>query len=284
MSQGSYIHHNCYGMLEDVRTDLNEYSTAFVQGSDTSGAYDNTEIIRKLNIAQKYLFNLLFVRFPDLFYVSSSVSGSSGVYTLPSDLARLSHVSDSNGNILSPMNVRQKHLSNTTGSDSLYYRYGNTIVRDSGNSDALTVYYYKQPIDLTQGMSSAGGALALTLATTAKAVADYYNGITIENITDGWADTISDYSAARVATLATATGAASKYYGTVSTLPEPFHHLISRRATLILKKTVTSPQRPDMGEVADFREDLAETLRMFAGSSHGDVNLSDLFYNFENYV
>lgn len=271
-------------MLEDIRTELNEYSTAFVQGSDTSGAYDNTEIVRKINIAQRYLFNLLFIRFPDYFYTSSTVTGSSGVYTIPSGLVRLSHIVDSNGNILNPINIRQKHLSNTSGSDYLYYRYGNTIVRDSGNSDALTFYYYKQPIDLTQGMSSAGGSLSLTLATTAKASADYYNGSVIENITDGWDATISDYTSGRVATLSSGTGAASKYYGTVSTLPEQFHHLISRRATLLLKKTTTAPQRPDVGEVADFREDLAETLRAFAGTSHSDTPLSDLFYDFENYV
>jgi len=224
MTQSLYIHHNCYAMLEEIRTDLNEYNTALVQGSE-AGAYDNSDIVRKINYSQRDIFNKLFVRFPELFYTSSAVTGSSGVYTIPSDLYKLSHIVNSNGDKIYNIPVKIKHLATQSGNANQYYRYGNTIVIDDGTSDALTFYYYEAPIDLTQGMSSAGGALSLTLDTTATPSADYYNGAKIENITDGWDDTISDYSAARVATI-TNTGAASKYYGTVSSLPEPFHHLI----------------------------------------------------------
>jgi hypothetical protein len=278
MPQSLYIHHNCYAMLEEVRTDLNEYNTALVQGSEV-GAYDNSDIVRKINQAQKYIWGLLFQRYPEMFLTSADVTGSSGSYTVPSDLYRLSHIINSDGEKISPISAKVKHLTNSTGSDYLYYRYGNTIVRDGGGSSALTFFYYKTVKDLTQGMSSAGGALSLTLDTTAKPLADYYNGITIENITDGWSDTISDYSAARVCTI-TQTGAASKYYGTVSELPEPFHSLISRRATLMLKNTVTSPQDNKATEMSDFREDLIETLRSYAGTRE-DVSLDEVFYSFE---
>lgn len=278
MPQSLYIHHNCYAMLEEIRTDLNEYNTALVQGSEV-GSYDNSDIVRKINQAQKYIWNLLFQRMPELFLTYSSVTGSAGSYTIPTDLYKLVEIQNSNGEKIYPISVKQKHYTNESGWANQYYRRGNTIIREDGSSDVLTFHYYKTVKDLTQGMSSAGGALSLTLATTAKPSADYYNGLTIENITDGWADTISDYSAARVCTI-TQTGAASKYYGTVSELPDPFHNLISRRAALMLKNTVTSPQDNKVTEMSDFREDLIETLRGYAGSRE-DVSLDELFYSFE---
>lgn len=281
MTQSLYIHHNCYAMLEEIRTDLNEYSTALMQASET-GVYDNSDIVRKINQSQRYIWNMLFQRFPELFYTSSSVSGSSGSYTIPSDLYKLSHIINSDGDKIYPISIKTKHLSNSSGQANQYYRYGNTIVRDDGSSGALTFYYWKTVKELTQGMSSAGAATSLTLATTAKPSADYYNGIKIENITDGWDDTITDYTAGRVATI-TNTGAASKYYGTVSELPEPFHHLISRRAMIMLKNNVVSPQDNKIPEVSDFKEDLVETLRSYAGSI-SDISLDEIFYSFEPYL
>lgn len=281
MSLSLYRYENCYAMLEIIRTELNDYSTALVQGSET-GVYDNSDIVRKINGAQRYLFSLLLARMPDLFLTSSTVTGSSGVYTIPSDMYKLVNITNSNGDKINSISVQEKHLGTATGSDYLYYRSGNTIVRDSGNSNALTFNYYKEPRELTQGMSSAGGAASLTLATTARKVTDYYNNVIIENITDSWTDTISDYSASYVATI-TQTGAASKYYGTVSELPEIFHHLITKKAILELKNAIVSPQRAGVPEIADFRDDLAETLRSFAGNQN-DINISDLFYDFRPYL
>lgn len=281
MSLSLYRYENCYAMLEIIRTELNDYSTALVQGTET-GVYDNSDIVRKINGAQRYLFSLLLARMPDLFLTSSTVTGTNGVYTIPSDMYKLVNITNSNGDKINPISIQEKHLGTSTGSDYLYYRYGNTIIRDSGNSNALTFNYYKEPRELTQGMSSAGGAASLTLATTARKVADYYNNVIIENITDSWTDTISDYSASYVATI-TQTGAASKYYGTVSELPEIFHHLITKKAILELKNAIVSPQRAGVPEIADFRDDLAETLRSFAGNQN-DINMSDLFYDFRPYV
>lgn len=277
MSLGEYKYLNCYAMLEEIRTNLNEYSTGLMQASE-NGVFDNTDIVRKINSAQRFVFNILFNQMPELFLTSSSVSGSSGVYTIPSDCHRLDSIMDSDGVMIHPIDVKLKHLTSFAGSDYLYYRKGNTIVRDSSESSALTFNYYKAPKDLTQGMSSAGGALSLTLAATAKAIADYYNGITIENITDGWSDTISDYTSGRVATLAAQTGAASKYYGTVSELPDIFHPLIIKRATISLKSSTVSPQRAEVGEINDLREELIETMRSFAGTPK-DVMVDELIFD-----
>jgi hypothetical protein len=265
-------------MLEEIRTELNEYSEKLCQGEE-NGVFDNADIERKINMAQRYIFNILFTRVPDVFLTSSSVTGTAGVYTLPT-MYKLSHIINSNGDRINAINVKVKHLANSSGSDYLYYRSANTIVRDGGGSDALTFYYYKLPPDMTQGQSTGGSATSITLGPNAKKIADYYNNVIIENVTDVWSDTITDYSALRVATIATRCSA-GKFYGTVSTLPEAFHGLISKRASLLLKNSVVSPQRADMGEIAQFNEDLRETIRGFAGTS--DVNVADLFYEFRPY-
>jgi hypothetical protein len=269
-------------MLEEIRTELNEYSTALMQGTD-KGVYDNSDIVRKINISQRFIWNLLFARFPELFLTSTTVTGSSGVYTIPSAIFRLSHIIDGDGNKISNISVKTKTMTNTTGSDFLYYRQGNTIVRDSGASGTLTFWYYYEPKELTQGCSVGGTATTITLDTNAKKIADYYNNIVIENITDGWSDTITDYATTRIATIATR-AALGKYYGTVSELPEAFHHLIVKKAIIALKNQVVSPQRAEVPEIGDFREDLIETLRAFTGSYHGDIPMDELFYDFRAYV
>ncbi|MDP2363733.1 MAG: hypothetical protein Q8M94_08185, partial [Ignavibacteria bacterium] len=133
------------------------------------------------------------------------------------------------------------------------------------------------------GMSSAGAALSLTLATTARKEADYYNDMTIENITDDWTDTISDYATTRVCTI-TQTGAASKYYGIVSELPEAFHHLIGPRAIILMRDIITSPEKPTVTGLKAFQEMLAEALRSYAGTQHTDITWSSIFEDFEVYV
>jgi hypothetical protein len=270
-----YSYQNCYSMLEEIRIDLNEADEKICQGLE-KGVFDNSDIERKINISQRYIFNILFSRFPDLFLTSSSVTGTAGIYTLPT-MYKLSHIINSKGDKINAISVQIKKKTDTSGSDYLYWRSANTIVRDGGGSDAMTFYYYKLPPDMTQGQSTGGSATSVTLGTNAKKIADYYNNVIIENVTDNWSDTITDYSALRVATIATRCSA-GKYYGTVSTLPEAFHSLVSKRAVLILKNTTVSPQRADMGEIAQFNEDLRETIRGFAGTN--DTNVADLFYEF----
>lgn len=119
-------------------------------------------------------------------------------------------------------------------------------------------------------MSSAGGALSLTLATTASNLADYYNGMLIEDITDSWTDTITDYSAARVATLAAQTGAASKYYGIVSELPEEFHELIGPKALLLMKESHKALKTPSKSEMDNFYMALNEKILSFFGTADQD--------------
>ena len=129
------------------------------------------------------------------------------------------------------------------------------------------------------GATTAGGVLSATLATTAKKIADYYNDMTIEDITGDAVDTITDYSAARVCTVAN-TWAAERYYGIVSELPTIFHPLISEYAILQIKKSPKVPDQVKASDIALFNEMLTSTMKSYAGTKHTDVTMDDMINDF----
>lgn len=132
------------------------------------------------------------------------------------------------------------------------------------------------------GMASAGDALSITLDTNqAPKIVDYYNGMTIENRTQDWADTIDDYTAARVATISAETAAANDYYGLVSELPEWCHHLMAPKAVIELKSSPISQEPPTKFEKGQFDEDLITTLRGFAAPDSEDQDMEELFTRYE---
>jgi hypothetical protein len=251
---------NCYEMIVQLRYGVNDHSTARVQGTDTNGPFKNEDLLRQINSAQMFVQAVVRTQFPELFFKSTTLSVASSVYALPSDLWKIKRIEHSEGNEVIPIDIAQKHVSPSSGSEVGYYRYGNNIKIDNDEfAEPLTIWYEARCRDLDFGKSAAGGALSLTLATTARPVADYYNGMQIENVTDSWVDTISDYSAARVCTI-TQTGAVDRYYGLVSELPEVFHQLILDRALIRTKMNPNSPEKPSAIEIKQFQDDLTAAL------------------------
>lgn len=273
---------NCYELLSQLRYDLDEHSTALVQGTDTSGAFHNDYLVKKLCQSVRRLHAMLQQRIPELFLESVDLTASSSVLTLPWNFGRLKQLRDENGNTCWPIDISMIHKEAADGSSRLYYRKGNTLVIDKdGLSDTYTLKYYTKPRQITTGMSSAGGALWLTLATSAKAIADYYNGMTIENVTDDWVDTISDYTAARVATLAAQTGAASKYYGIVPEIPEHFHELIAPYAAFLVKGShPAAKQKPTQTEQSELYQQLSDLLASY-GVPGADIDIEEIFEDFQ---
>jgi hypothetical protein len=270
---------NCYSILSQVRYGINEFSDNLVKATDTTGSFKNEELIRQINNAQYYLWAVLFGQFPEYFLTSASIAFSSSVATLPADCFKIKEVSDSDGYPLSPISVNQRHISG--GSSHLYYRYGNSLRIDEDSvTETGTIWYYSRCRELDTGLTSAGGAASATLATTSKAIADYYNSMKIENVTDSTVDTITDYTAARVCTVSN-TWAASKYYGIVSDLPEIFQPLISEYAILQLKKNPKVPLQVTPADVALFGEMLREAMKSFAGTQNGDVSIDSIINDFE---
>ncbi len=272
---------NCYSILQNIRYAINEHSTALVQGTDTTGAFQNSYLIDEINKAQYFIYSILFTTIPDLFLTSASLTFSSSVATLPTDCFKIREIDDSEGIPLTAIDMGQRHVGSYTGDKYSYYRYGNTIRVDRDSiSETGTIWYYKRFREITMGMSSAGGALSLTLASNARGIVDYYNNMTIENITDNWVDTISDYTAARVCTLAAQTGAASKYYGIVSELPEIFHNILEERAIIQVKQHPKAPFKITQQDLALNMENLRFAMTAYAGTNTGDINVDNTINDF----
>jgi len=271
---------NSYEILSQVRYGINEYSTARVQGTDATGAFLNEELMRHINNAQYHIWSILFEQFPEYFMKTASLEFTASVATLPSDCFKIKELSDSDGYPVVPISVNQRHITGS-GSQNTYYRYGDTLRIDQDSITGTgTIWYYLRPRELETGMTSAGGALSATLATTAKAIADYYNDMMIENVTDSTVDTITDYSAARVCTVSN-TWAASKYYGLVSELPAIFHPLIPEYAILQLKKSPKSPLAVTISDVSLFDQMLQSSMKSFAGTQNTDVTMDSIINDFE---
>ena len=276
---------NAYEILTQVRYGLNEHSTAYVQGTDVTGAFQNARIMSAINKAQRQLHGIFFTRFPELFLTSTTLAVTSAAATLPADFFKLKRLEDSNGLKIRPIDVNEKHPSNYSGQKYCYYRYGNTIKFDRDDfNDTPTLWYYTRCRDLDQGAEAGAGAKTITLASTARGEADYYNGMKIEDVTAGWVDTISDYTAARVCTISTETSVDDDYYGLVSELPEFFHHLIAPKALIDLKSSPVSAEKPTKEDYLEYREMLADALRSYAGSIKGDVTMEDIFYDFNVFL
>jgi hypothetical protein len=254
-----------------------------VQGTDTSGAHSNAELIKSINNAVKFIYNLLIKRIPGRFTaVDEDIAVTSSIITLPWDFGRLLHLKNEYGRPMFPVKTDQLVPTTATGSSRLYHYEGNTIVIEkTGLTKTFKITYLKKPRDIHMGQASAGAAASITLASAyAKKIADYYNGMSIENITKDWVDTIDDYTAARVATISE-TAAASDYYGIVPEIPEAFHHLIAPGAILRVKSISPVAQvKPTQDERNQYTGEILEALRAFGGPEQ-EPDFEDLFADFE---
>lgn len=271
------MNYDCYNLIAGVRQELNEYSTAYVQGTDTTGKYQNEYLLTKINQAYRYLYALLLPRIPGYFYVKKSIAGVASVYTLPGDLGQLLEVRDESGYKVIPIKVGNIPIDDATGNANEYFRTGNSITINKASTTATYVFYYiKKSRDLEAGQAAAGGAASITFPSSFSKVVDFYNGMEINNITKDWTDTITDYAVTRVATISE-TAAVNDYFGLVPEIPEAFQHLITPKAVQLVKASFPLAQeRPTQAEIALWGEMLAEAIKSY-GVEDSDVPLSDIF-------
>lgn len=267
---------NGYKILNDIRHDLNEFSTARLQGSSTSGVYDNDWIMSKVNLAQRRIYAKLILSIPSQFLTSTTLSFSSSSASLPFDFGRIVELKDDQGRKVYPSTVKTLPITNGSGSDRIYYRKGMSyVLQKSGVTKDYTLWYYSKPRDIIQGKCASDNVIP-----SGKMVVDYYNGITIEDITGGWIDTVSDYTAAQVVTMASETLSTDDYFGSVSEIPEIFHPFIAPLATMLCRSTHPRTQSPvTKAEYQLWNDGFQDTLNSF-GSDGQDVSIEEIFTNY----
>lgn len=267
---------NGHKILNDIRHDLNEHSTARLQGSSTSGVYDNDWIMRQVNIAQARIYARLMQSMPSEFLCSSTLSFVSSVASLPFDFGRILELKDDHGRKVFPSTIKALPSNDGTGSARLYYRKGSTLVlQQTGITANYTLWYHSKPRDIIQGKCATQNKIL-----SGKLIADYYNGLTLESITGAWVDTITDYAADTTATFSTKTLAANDYYGTVSEIPEVFHRFISPLASMICRATHPRTQSPvTKSEYQLWSDGLDEVINMF-GQEGEDMSIEEIFTDY----
>lgn len=271
---------NCWQILSDVRIGINEWSLALTNGTDTTGVFANEYLIKKINESQQFIWNSLFTDVPEYFLKSATFTFTASVGTLPTDCHKIKRLEDSDGHQIDSISVDVRAKNTSDGSPHQYFRYGNTIKLDGEQSGTYTLWYYAKCRDITTGTSSAGGAKSITLATTARKEANYYDLMQLENVTADWVDTVSAYSTSRVCTLLAETAAASQYYGFLSTLPENFHPLIAERTVIVMKQSPLAVLKLTSEDINIFNMNFDEAKKSFAGQAAGDVDIASIFCDF----
>jgi len=276
---------NCYEIASDVRRGLNEYSTEKVQGTDTSGAYPNAQILKAINDAQKFLYHILIKRIRHEFEVhDQDLVFTNSIATYPSNFGRLIQLKNTLGRQVYYIDVKEKVPTTSVGSNRLFLRKKGIInqlqIERSGVNETWKISYIVKPRDIHWGQASAGAATSITLDSLyAKKIVDYYNDMFIENITQDWVDTIDDYAVNRVATISE-TAAASDYYGLVSEIPDSFQHLIAPKAAMLIKDlSPVTQEKVTKGENDAWVGLLLEALRGLEGRE--DTDYEDVFTDFE---
>jgi hypothetical protein len=276
-----HIYENCYKLVEDVRQDINEYTAEKLAGTDTSGQFSNAYIVTKINAAQRFIHAALMKFIPEEFATETTIVGVNSVYTLPWDYGSIIQFEDEQGRKVLPSNIKFTPITGNDGSDRLYYQKGRTFVlNQTGVTETYTLKYYTKPRDLNFGQAVAGsGAGSLYMATTAKAKADYYNGVIFENFTAAFEGECTDFVVANYEASIPGTWTTSDWYGTVSEIPEEFHFLIPFWTVIVLKEHPASQEKPTKKEYTDFQEMFSTTLAGFTGQKE-DIDATDIWCDF----
>lgn len=223
---------NSYEIYKEIREGI---------GEDVEAHWTDLAILRKMNQAQRVLWQDLLKTSGDWFLTSADITPVNSVVTLPAKCGRAVYMEGKGSGIEIPLigTVRERRLTRGMGAGSYEGSVSAYFVKDAleinvdGFTDTVTLWYQERLINMHFGIAGANsGASALHLDVThaPKFEDDYYNGLEVEV----WSSaslpeietTISAYAGAT--NIATIVGEASStdLYGTIPQIPEEGHYLI----------------------------------------------------------
>ena len=232
---------NAKNMLDLLRDYVGEASAAH---------WTDVNLLRRLNAGQKKV-SLMVAMSPGRWLLKRSgvLTPVASVVTLPTDCAKPLYIEEVSSERVMPWldgGIKFRRVSRGVGTSldlegqKEVYPVGNTIeINASGYTKTVYVWYERRVPDLyacsTLAAASAGVSITFNSDMIAKNVADYYNGVAFEatgGTGEGTVDEITDYTAARVATVS-GTYSTDTELGTVSVLPEETHDLIVLEAAVM---------------------------------------------------
>lgn len=281
------MEYDCFNLVADMRRTLNEYSTAYILGTDTTGKYKNDYLLRCLNRANRYLYSLLLKRRPEWFLESTTLTAVNSVFILPEDFGTVQFFTDTDGIQVFPMGVATRKRASETGTTRYYTRVGNTFVLDQdGVTDTYNLWYQRRFRDLIFASIGTGAAASLPMGAYASRINDYYNSIKVAHIDDttletDFIDTITDYTGSTQTAVISGTSVTDSWYGTFSEIPEEFHHLLSPKAVQIVKAEFpVAQEKPTRSEIAGWEEEFESVLSGFP--SNEDIPIEEIFEDFSD--
>ncbi len=291
---------NTYELIQRVRDGTPEDDIGMTSETSHSGMFTFGRIVRALNQAQLQIQRKLMVTDDTLFmtYATASSVASQESYTIPADaygkVIRYFERETSSGSkvpyLACDVSDRDKYSSDPLENWLMshygqgYYRFYLTDndasplpVIDVTGTGNLYMHYTKRLPDLDFNVvPSNAGATNLTLGTTAQAIDNYYNNYRVTIVgTGGGQDqtkTITDYSTARVCTVATWTvnPTTSDYYAIECELGKEFEDLLIHRALYALYLKMGVNYAPIAGmHLNDFREMWNDTVQMLKSARLG---------------
>ncbi len=232
---------NAYSMMLDVRDNIAE---------QTAKKWDNANIQRKLNAAQRKLTLLLSMSPGDWLVTSTDLTPSDSLITLPSDCMKPVYMEEASSGVPIPLNsnVRDRSVGRVPGATLGIVQAEAYMLKDyiefnqDSYSNGVTLWYQKRVPDLALGLVASGSAassLILQSANEPNGNNDYYNNVVVEildatNLNVNIRSVISDYAGVSFTATVTGTPVAEDFYGTISTLPEECHTLMVLMATTTL--------------------------------------------------
>lgn len=223
---------NSYEIFKEIREGI---------GEESETHWSDRAILRKMNQAQKTLWQDLLKTNGDWFLTSEDLTPVDSVITLPALCGRAVYMEDKSDGVEIPLigTVRERRLTRGTGTNpyegltSAYFAKDSLVVNADDFTDEVTLWYQERLLDMhfgTAGASSAASALHLDITHAPKFEDDYYNDLKVEV----WSSaslpkietTISDYAGATNIATIVGTAANGDFYGTIPQVPEEGHYLI----------------------------------------------------------
>lgn len=221
---------NAYEIYKEIREGVGELVEAH---------WTDLAILRKMNQAQRTLWQDLLKTSGDWFLTSVDITPVASVVTLPAKCGRVVYMENKETGAEIPLigTVRERRLTRGFGAAeglvSAYFVKDALEINVDGFTDTVTLWYQERLINMhfgIAGSNSGESALHLDITHAPKFEDDYYNGLGVEV----WSSaslpkietTISDYAGATNIAVITGTGSTGDLYGTIPQVPEEGHYLI----------------------------------------------------------